>query len=248
MNLARRSVLTLLVVIAFAIAAAAQTPPSFMNISRVTVKPDRVGEWLDIQKQYLEAYKKGGGSWMTVWRNTVGNPYEFLVITPLDNYAQRDGQSATQKGMAEGDLARLNARRNQATESVRSTIERPLAELTYVKEGAAPPKMLRVNHTRVRPGMADQYITLMKDLVAAYKKAGVPAFRVRRVEYGGSRADFHTAMPMEKWAELDGQSVAIKALGEAGFKTWSDKLNQTISFSEYMIYSYVPDASFVPQK
>jgi hypothetical protein len=248
MNFARRSVLTLLIVIAFAIAASAQAPPPYLNISRVTVKPDRLGEWLDIQKQYMEAYKKGGGLWMTVWRNSIGNPYEFLVITPLDNYSQRDGQSPTQKGMAEGDLARLSARRNQATESVRTTIEKPVAELTYVKEGAAPPKMLRVNHTRVRPGMADQYIALMKELVTAYKKVGVPAFRVRRIEFGGSRQDFHTGMPMEKWAELDGQSIAIKALGEAGFKTWSEKIYQTISFSEYMIYSFVPDASFVPQQ
>jgi len=248
MKIAWRSIVTMLIVIAFAFAAAAQTPPPYLNISRVTVKPDRVAEWLDIQKQYTAAYKKGGGSLLLVFRNIIGNPYEFMVVTPMENYAQCDGQSFAQKGMAEGDLARLNARRNQVTESVRTTIDKPVAELSYMKEGASVPKMLRMNHTRVRPGMADQYIALMKELVAGYKKIGVPGFRARRVELGGSRNDFYTAIPLEKWAELDEQNLAIEALGEAGYKTWVEKLYQTQSLSEFFIYSYVPEASLAPQQ
>jgi hypothetical protein len=246
MHLAKRGAFALMILIAFALSAAAQAPPPYLSISHVTIKPDRVGEWLDIQKQYSAAYKKGGGSWLLVYRTTLGNPYEFMVVTPLENYAQRDGESFVSKGMSQGDLVRLNMRRNQVTESVRVTVDKPIAELSYMKAGASPPKMMRVNHTRVRPGMGDQYIVLMKELVAGFQKIGVAGFRARRVDLGGSRNDFYSAIPMDKWAELDGPSLSIKALGENGYKTWAEKLYQTIAFSEYFIYSLVTDVSILP--
>jgi hypothetical protein len=65
---------------------AAQTPPLLLSVARVQVKPDRVGEFMDVEKQYSAAFKKGGGTIRVVYRNAAGNPFEFLVIAVIPNY------------------------------------------------------------------------------------------------------------------------------------------------------------------
>ena len=46
--------------------AAQTTPapaaPQLVNVARVQVKPDRVAEWLELEKLYTAAFKKGGGT------------------------------------------------------------------------------------------------------------------------------------------------------------------------------------------
>jgi hypothetical protein len=230
------------------VAAQAQVPLSGLrNVNRVVVKSEHVGEFMDIEKQLAAAVKKGGGAWRSVWRSYVGQANEFMIISPLDNYAARDGQPAYVKGMEPGPLAALMARRALCIESSRMTIERALSDVSFMTAGAAPPAMLRVTRTRVRPGMAEQYLALVKsDLAPALKKGGATAFRVRRVEWGGSRYDFTTSIPLEKMAELDGDSYLIKGMGQAGATQYTNKVGQLISYSEYWIYRYLPDQSIPP--
>jgi hypothetical protein len=229
----------------FTVSAAAQVPLSGLrNIARVVVKPDRVSEFLEIEKQRAAAFKKGGGAWMSVWRSVVGPTNEFMIISPLDSYAARDGQPAYMKGMEPGPAAALMARRAQCIESSRVTIERALPDYSYVNPGTPTPAMLRIVRTRVRPGMADQYLALLKnELIPAYKKAGVASYRARRIEYGGSRNDITTSTPLNKMAELDGDTPLVKAVGQAGATQFLNKAAQLVAFSEYLIYRYVPDAS-----
>jgi hypothetical protein len=52
---------TLIGAVALSITAAAQAP-QLLSVARVNVKPDRLGEFMDVEKQYTEAFKKGGGT------------------------------------------------------------------------------------------------------------------------------------------------------------------------------------------
>ena len=64
-----------------AFTVAAQTTPALLSVARVQVKPDRVGEFMDVEKQYLAAFKKGGGTIRAVYRSAAGNPFEFLRLS-----------------------------------------------------------------------------------------------------------------------------------------------------------------------
>jgi len=111
-------------------AQAQQTPPPLIQVVRVVVKPDRAAEWREIAKQISEAHEKGGGGFRHVWRSRVGNPYEYAIVTPRENYASLDVPGPTRKGMSEAERARLVARRSQCTSSVELTVRRPIPELT----------------------------------------------------------------------------------------------------------------------
>ena len=90
--------------------ARAQDPPPLLSVVRVKVKPDRLDEWREITKRYSEARRKRGGGFRHVWRSRLGNLYEYVIVTPMQNYAERDSPGALRRGMSEGETASLAGR------------------------------------------------------------------------------------------------------------------------------------------
>ena len=226
-------------------AAIAQTSPPLLSVARVQVKTERMTEYLEIQKKFSDAAKKGGASFRYVLRGSMGNPYEVVTISPMDSYAERDGESILLKGMTAAESASLVARRSQCTISVRTTVERTLPDIS-LPNNMPVPKMVREVRTRVRPGMQNQYMALVKsDLLPALKKMDVKVFRMRQVQFGGSRVEFASATPMEKWSELDGQVTRLEnTMGKDAYAKYSEKLNSMVASSEYIIFTVVADSSY----
>ncbi len=221
----------------------AQTPPVLLSVVRVQVKPDRVGEFMDDEKQYSAAYKKGGGTIRVVYRNSAGNPFEFLVIAGIPNYAIIDDKFYYAKGATEAELARMADRRNQCVESVRTTYEKTQPELSFNPPGSPQPKTVIMVRSNVHPDMIQQWMATVKDeLVPGWKKTGQPGMLTRRVEYGGSRGQFTIRVPLNKWADLDGPSQLVKAMGQENYAKMAAKLN-SMSSNEWLIYNYVPEMS-----
>ena len=88
-------------------AAIAQPPPPLLSVARAQVKPERMTEYLEIQKKFSDAAKKGGASFRYVLRGALGNPYEVVTIFPMDSYAERDGESILLKGMTAVESAKI---------------------------------------------------------------------------------------------------------------------------------------------
>ena len=232
-------------VLSIGVVAAQQSP--LLQVARVLVKPDRVGEYIDIVKQLNEgAQKANSPTGVTAYRGVAGNPYEFVFISPAGGYGEFDETAAWIKSMPMDMRTRgtqLLARRNQSVESVRVTYERGLTDLS-IGETALRPKMLRMTRVHVRPGMADSFLALVKaDLVPAYKKANVARFRVRRVEYGGSRNDITLSAGIDKMGDLNPNLLA-KVMGPDAAKKYLEKAAQMVSNSEYLVFRRVSDLSY----
>lgn len=229
-------------------AMSAQTTPGqpqLVNVARVTVKPDRVQEWLDIERKYSEAHKKGGGSYRYVYRNRAGNPFEYMVVSSVGKYANLDEKSRYAQGMTEAELAAIQARRNQCLDSVRITYERTIPELGIPSPAGSRRKVMRLSRTTVRSGMDAQFLAIIKDeYQPALKKAGVTSFLVRRVEWGASRNVFTMLGRHDQFAELDEGSMLTKALGVEEAAKLLAKIRQTISSTEYLLYTYLPESSY----
>jgi len=233
--------------VTLSLTAMAQNTPTLLNVARVQVKPDRLGEFMDVEKQYTAAYKKGGGTLRAVYRSSAGNPFEFLVISAIPNYAALDGKSPYAKGTTETELARMAARRDQCVDGVRTTYERPLDALSFNPPGTPQPSRVTVVRATVRPEMVDQYVATVKnELMPAFKKAGLTGILARRVEWGGSQNVFTFRVPLGKFAELDGDNPLVKGLGREGAAKLGAKLS-SMSSAEFLIYTYVPELSLVQQ-
>lgn len=223
---------------ALAMTTAAQTAPApvLLQVSRVQVKPDRATEYREIEGKYTEAYKKGGGTLRAVYQGSAGNPYEYMVVTALPNFAAMDGDSVYVKGSTAAAIAALGARRSQCTTSVNVTYERPTDIGLTDNAAMTSAKVFGVNRYQVRPGMADEFMALMKnEIVPALKKGGVKDFKLRRVEYGGSRELFTSRRAIANFAELDGGSPMEKALGKDGAAALTKK-SRALATTQYFLY------------
>jgi len=77
------------------------------------------------------------------------------------------------------------------------------------------PTWIRFQVTRVKPDMMTEYEGYVKQVAAAYKKAGAPFFVVYQ-NYSGDLTEYTGVLPIMKFAEMDGPNPLGKVLGEEG--------------------------------
>ena len=86
-------VITLLAVLAIAASAMAQedAPPPWVQLNVIQVDPERVDEFMAVQRELSARAKKAKIPWRSVSRTHVfGDTYRFLVATPVQNLASYD--------------------------------------------------------------------------------------------------------------------------------------------------------------
>lgn len=71
--------------------------------------------------------------------------------------------------------------------------------------------------TKVKPEMRQEFERYLKQLMAAYKKAGTPWFLTLE-NFAGDMLEYTTVVPVMKFGDLDGPSVVVKVLGEEGWE------------------------------
>ena len=85
-----------------------------------------------------------------------------------------------------------------------------------ISTGQTPPvqEWSIVTTVQIKPEFRVEYEGVQKDVSAVFKKANVPRFVVQTIL--GDLDEYITITPLAKYAELDGQSVLAKAMGDAG--------------------------------
>jgi hypothetical protein len=75
------------------------------------------------------------------------------------------------------------------------------------------PAWLRFQTTTIKPEMRQEFEGYVKQVAAAYKKAGVPLFVVYQ-NVAGNLNEYTSVLGIVKFAEMDGTSPLVKSLGE----------------------------------
>jgi hypothetical protein len=78
--------------------------------------------------------------------------------------------------------------------------------------------------TKVKPEMRQEFEGYLKQLMAAYEKAGTPWFLTLE-NLAGDTTEYTTVVPVMKFGDLDGPSVVVRVLGEVG----SEHLSRNIA-------------------
>jgi quinol monooxygenase YgiN len=143
------------------------------------------------------------------------------------------------------DLARINARINDCTEHWRRVIEENLPE--YNITSGNMPKMIRVLQTQVRPDKYHEYLELLKhEIFPAVQKAGTKDYNVAEERLGESSLQITSVTGFDSWADLDAGIGAQKGLSKEDYQTLVDKVRGLIVQSEFDIYRFEPDLSYLP--
>jgi len=238
---------------AMVFAAAALATPAFAqdgNIRSVTfytVKPDRVGDFSAEIKAYNALLAKGGSThYSSTWVSLTG-AHEYAHVIYYKNWADLDYDMMADPQMKAQamDLTRVGMRINDCAVSYRRVIEEILPEFN-VSSGEMP-KMIRVLQTEVRPEKMGEYLDLVKnEIVPAIKKGGAKDYNVARGRLGESTLEVTSVVGFNSWADLDETIGAEKGLGKDGYQDLVAKVRAVIVQSEFDVYRFEPDLSYLP--
>ena len=232
-------------------ASAAMAQPAQPKIRRVafyTVKADRVGDFLAATKEYAAAVQKSGGTrYLSMWQSMSGNR-EYAQVRYYQNYAELDDQRDPKLKDIAGDLATIVARIMATVESSRTVISALDAETSLPLPSGQTQAYARVLQTWVRPDQFNNYQALIKaEILPAAKKAGIKLYSRARVRMGGSSYEFSSVTGFDKWAEFDGDSPIVKAMGgRAAYEKFLAKMQPMIVRNEVQIYRFLKDQSYLP--
>ncbi len=211
----------------------------------VKVKVDQVDNWKAAVKDYSALVKKAGSEQpYTVWESQTG-PSQYAVVWYSAKWKDIGEDNPKLKSSAT-DLAGIFSRLNGQTDSMEMWIDEMQPDLTF-RANEIPP-MVRTGRTRVLPGKIDELKALFHDqIVPAVKKSGATDFGVAVARYGTPANEIHTYVAMRGWGDLDAPFGAEKGMSAAEWKAFQAKLPSLVESTEWTIWKYQPDLSYIPQ-
>jgi hypothetical protein len=237
--------IALTVVIALAAPALAQQG-TIRSIGRWRVKPDRLGDFQSVLKEYNAVFKKANFDKTNTFWASMSGPSEYVLVRYYTKWAELDVIQDPMLKEYGPELARLAARLNQCLESRERIVEMVLPDLSLPMSQEIP-KFVHVMRTRVRPDKVDEYTALIKSvLLPAARKAGMKTYLVTRARFGAPSNEFRSVIAISGWGELDGPRGIIKALGEEAWQQYQTKRSQLVLENEINLYRFMPELSYIP--
>src|ERR1700740_2058468 len=80
----------------------------------------------------------------------------------------------------------------------------------------APSTWLRFTASTIKPEMTQEYEGYLKQMAAAYKKAGQPFYAVL-TNFAGNRFEYTSVASVMKFGDMDGPNPIQKVLGEEAY-------------------------------
>jgi hypothetical protein len=145
----------------------------------------------------------------------------------------------------EADIARLFARFDTVTDSLETWIDEMQPDM-MIRSKDVPP-MVRVARTRVVSGKMDELKALFRDqIVPAVKKSGASDYGAAVARFGTPANEIHSYLGLNGWADLDGSFGVEKGMSAAEFKAFQAKLQPLIESTEWSMWKFQPELSYVP--
>jgi hypothetical protein len=169
-------------------------------------------------KEWVEAFTSAemGPEWSWYFSNS---GFTYVWVTPFADYAFLDGEEARFEAVAaalgEEKMAEL-MEGSKAIKSHHSEIAKYMPELTYepAEPASKTPGVYRLASHAVKPAMTEQFESLVKEVVAAFKKVESPVgFTGYETQFGTGSYVFTTMA--DDLEQLYGFPTAPEVLAEA---------------------------------
>jgi hypothetical protein len=229
--------------------AAAPDQRQWLSITVVSVKPEMMTEFQNFVKNETNpALRKGGAMWRDVWTTAAsGDAFEYVIVAPIDNFAQYDGPGPLEKGLGKEGFAAWQAKASRYVNSVRRFVIRTRPDLSYEGKRTGPPKLAVVSHIHVAPGRGQDFENYTKNDFLPVLKQGQATYRVAETIFGGDANEFVTLTLRESFADLDKGPVAVQVLGAEGAAKLFQKLPAgAVVHIERYLARFVPELSIMP--
>lgn len=228
--------------------AEAPIPSQWLAINVVRVKADMLSEYQEfVQKEVIPTLKSGGVKECTAFTTGVfGEAYEYIYVTPINDFADYDGPSVAVKALGEEGARSFGAKARRFMVSSRTFAVRTRPDLSFEGKMTNMPKLAVINSITIVPGKNVEFEAILKsDILPAVKKLGVTAFLVSQTVLGGNTNEYSLIGLMDTFAEVGKGSPLIRGMGgQEAFNRLLSKMTGIIASQERTIARFVPDMSF----
>jgi hypothetical protein len=219
---------------------------SWIRVTTVRLKPEMIQEWRNTYKnKIIPGYRKAGVSAFAVWRyRPFGDAYELMLMSPIQKFAQFDGEDPLQNSMRAEERVRIESKLDRCVSGIESMALLSLADLSVEKENVAP-QLIMVQTVSVAPKNASAYLGLLKDeFKPLIERSGVGIWLVYRHVFGSETSQITTIRSIKNYAELDAGPLAARLLGPQAASILSAKTDLLAESSRIVVAQYDKELSY----
>jgi len=234
-----------------------QQPEGYLDVYVAKINPEKRAEFDSVGKKMADANRRNKGDTWLALETAYGEQNTVTFVSNRRSYAEVEKamdvfMSALNKAFGEAGAAALFQEFNNTLVSSRTEIRRRRWDLSYnpPADSAAYAQILgnarwiRTVIIRVRPGHADEFEAILKDLNAASQKSNQPGMRwVSQVTEGGSPGTYHLTRLLTAISELDHTTPLQEMLGEEGYQKFLKVNAEAVASVEYVLYHILPAIS-----
>jgi hypothetical protein len=111
-----------------------EKPAAHVSVSNITIAADkRAGFIKTFKEDLIPRWKKMGIPFVTTWEILYGeNSGQFIVLAPLENYAELTGGTPFHRGLSEADQTQLMSGMQGVTLKIERNVGDYLEDLSYM--------------------------------------------------------------------------------------------------------------------
>lgn len=183
--------------------AQAKGQNSLNTVRIVNVKPDKLSDFLELQREYRETRIKAGKQARHVWREIRGKGDVFHIVTNAKSYADFD--EPWDPGMEEGKWANWDRRIRKTIDSYEVTTLRAYGDLKIDRANEEiPPKFIDLRYRTFAPGHKPPYKSwLTSTFFPRMRENGAVGVFAQKMEFGGSGTTWLLSFYFDSWGELN---------------------------------------------
>lgn len=238
----------------------AQQQGGYLDLYVANVKPEKRAEFDAVNKKMAEANRRHSGDTWLALETEYGEGNTVVFSSSRRTYSDvekgfADFKGALEKAFGEAGATALMQQFNTTLVSSRGEIRQRRWDLSYNPPGDPAAYFQAIGKTRwirsiiirVRPGHAQEFEAVLKEVSAASQKSNQPGMRwVSQVTSGGSPSTYVLTRLLTNLGELDQSTPMQELLGEEGYQRFQKMNAEAVEGVEYLIFRVVPELSNPP--
>ena len=224
--------------------------PQWMEVTKIVVRPEKVGEFHDwVKNEFNPALIKGGVKLQYAWHTgEFGDLFTYYFVSPIGKFADFDGDGPIEKALGRDAAGPFFAKAGTLVKSVENYAMAERPDMSYMGKMSGEPKMAVMITIDVAQGHdADFENFMINEYLPAFKRSDAQAFLVHQTVFGGRQGHYVMLAPIDNFAELDKGHPIARVLGQDGFRKLMQKLPAgTSTQAEVDVISFQPSLSIMP--
>ena len=214
---------------------------TYIQVRTVHVKGGMVPQYIELQKQFIEALKADGRPGRSVWQEIRGDLATFHSVSTLEKFGDMD--TPFDPPMDDDAWAEWIAGITNVTDSSTRLILRTHPEWSTAPDSDAEPNLLYLRYRTVGQGQMGAYHDWIKNSLSPALKEGGADVTFSHIALGGNNRTWISATYLENWAAMDGEGP-LSHMSANEIDGMLDAANNMVVESENRLLRHRADLSY----